>query len=91
MHDAPSSDIPGDYSFETSVVCRKGNDAGKVYAVIVWGFTVDQDLKVTRKKGRIFNKPTKEFGRAVDAWNRQAEGPVEKRNAPGQKPLPALR
>ncbi|HEX6020465.1 MAG TPA: hypothetical protein VFZ00_00625 [Solirubrobacter sp.] len=90
MRDTPSA-VKGDrdYHFETSVVCRKGADAGKVYAVVTWGFTVDANLKVTPKQTQVFNKPSPEFEAAVAAWNAQAAGPAANRNAPGQKPLPA--
>jgi hypothetical protein len=87
--DTPSAVDPGeDWHFETAVVCRKGADAGKVYAVITWGFTIDADLKVTPKPHTIWNKPTDEFDKAVEAWNTQTAGPEADRNAPGQKPLP---
>jgi len=86
---APKGDR--DYHFETSAICRKGADAGKVYAVVTWGFTVDAALKVTPKKVMIFNKETPEFDKAVAAWNANAAGPEADRSAPGQKPLPALK
>lgn len=90
MRDTPSAAKGNrDYHFETSVVCRKGADAGKVYAVVTWGFTVDAALKVTPKRSKVFNKPSPEFDEAVAAWNTQAAGPAADRNAPGQKPLPA--
>ena len=92
MYDYPSWTQPScEWSFETSVVCRKGADAGKVYAVIHWGFTVAADLKVTRKPHQIFNKPSQAFGSAVNAWNSQTKLSEQNRNAPGQKPLPELR
>jgi hypothetical protein len=92
MYDYPSWNRPNcDWSFETSVVCRKGRDAGMVYAVIHWGFSVGADLKVTPKPHQIFNKPSKAFGSAVNAWNSQTAMSVQSRNAPGQKPLPVVR
>jgi hypothetical protein len=92
MRDTPKS-VEGDrdYTFETAVVCRKGPDAGKVYAIVTWGLTVDSDLVVTPKPRQIWNKPTEEFGAAVDLWNKQAKGPAADRNAPGQQTLPGLK
>jgi hypothetical protein len=87
--DTPSAvDTNEDWHFETAVVCRKGADAGKVYAVITWGFTIDDKLKITPKAHKVWNKPTDEFMKSVEAWNTQASGPEADRNAPGQKPLP---
>ncbi|GAA3107710.1 hypothetical protein GCM10010464_83290 [Pseudonocardia yunnanensis] len=91
LHDGPSSDRGNrDYEFEASVVCRKGPDEGKVYAVVVWGFTVDANLKVTVKQFQVFNKPSPDFTQAVAAWNAQAAGPVSARSAPYQSPLPTV-
>ena len=91
LHDGPSSDRGNrDYEFEASVVCRKGPDEGKVYAVVVWGFTVDANLEVTAKPYRIFNKPSPDFIQAVAAWNAQAAGPVSSRSALDQSPLPTV-
>ena len=69
---------------------RTGPDAGTVYAVVTWGFTVDENLKVTGMPNLMFNKPTSDFSAAVAGWNKQAAGPRAKRSAPAQKPLPAL-
>jgi hypothetical protein len=92
MRDTPKSTTGAtDYTFETAVVCRKGPDAGKVYAIVTWGLTVDSDLVVTPKKREIWNKPSDEFGAAVDMWNKQAKGPAADRNAPNQQTLPALK
>ncbi|GAA1237496.1 hypothetical protein [Pseudonocardia alaniniphila] len=92
MYDYPSWTQPScEWSFETSVVCRKGADAGKVYAVIHWGFTVAADLKIAPKPHQIFNKPSRTFGSAINAWNSQTKLSAGSRNAPGQKPLPELR
>jgi hypothetical protein len=92
MRDTPKSVTPStDYTFETAVVCRKGADAGKVYAIVTWGLTVDADLVVTPKPREIWNQPTEEFGAAVGLWNQQAKGPAADRNAPGQQTLPAPR
>jgi hypothetical protein len=92
MRDTPSAAKGNrDYHFETSAVCRKGADAGKVYAVVTWGFTVDDQLKVTPKKFEVWNKETPEFEKAVAAWNTNAAGPEADRSAPGQKPLPDLK
>jgi hypothetical protein len=92
MRDDPTGHHPDvEYSFETSVTCRKGADAGKVYAVVTWGFKVDHALKVTDKGFTIFNKPSRRFGAAIDAWNAQASGPMQRRNTPNQQLLPTLR
>ena len=92
MSDTPGARIAdATWAFETAVVCRSGTDAGTVYATVTWGFTVDSDLKVTALPTKVFNKPTKEFGSAVQKWNDQAAGPEADRNAPGQKSPPALK
>ncbi len=79
------------WQFETMVVCRSGTDAGKVYAVLTWGFTVDADLTLTEQPLTVTNKPSTEATTAVGKWNDQAAGFMTDRNAPGQLPLPALR
>jgi hypothetical protein len=93
MKDTPSfSTGDRDFHFGSAVVARRGPDAGKVYAVVTWGFTVDAALHVTPKPTRIFNKETVGFGDAVTRWNEQAHlTNVADRNAPGQVDLPALR
>ena len=91
MTDAPGAAIPNTtWEFETAAVSRSGSDAGTVYGVITWGFTVDDKLKVSGMPNLTFNKPTSDFSAAVAAWNKQAKGPAAKRTAPNQKDLPAL-
>ena len=92
MLDRSSWDQPNTmWQFETMVVCRCGADAGKVYAVVMWGFTVDADLKLTELPRLVTNKQTTEATAAVARWNDQAAGSAFHRNAPGQRSLPALR
>ena len=92
MMDRPSWSVPNtSWEFETSVVCRAGTDAGKVYATVTWGFSVDADLKIVELGRVVTNKQSAEFTKAVDQWNTQAAGPEADRNAPGQKSLPALK
>jgi hypothetical protein len=92
MVDRPGSTTGNcEWFFETSVVCRRGRDAGKVYAVLTWGFKVDANLKITPMAPQIYNKPSPEFEAAVKIWNDQATGPLEKRNAPHQRTLPEMR
>jgi hypothetical protein len=92
MTDRPSARIPSTtWEFETAAVSRSGPDVGTVYAVVTWGFTVDENLKVSGLPNQIFNKPTKDFNAAVAAWNKQAAGPKAKRSAPKQKALPGLK
>ncbi|MGH3755361.1 MAG: hypothetical protein ACRDRP_22235 [Pseudonocardiaceae bacterium] len=91
MRDRASWNQPNTtWQFETMVVCRSGADAGKVYAVVTWGFTVDADLKLTEQPRTVTNKQSTEATTAVGKWNDQAAGTVVDRNAPGQIPLPAL-
>jgi hypothetical protein len=78
------------WQFETMVVCRSGADAGTVYAVVTWGFTVDADLTLTEQARTVTNKQSTEATTAVSKWNDQAAGSATDRNAPGQMPLPAL-
>lgn len=70
---------------------KTGNDLGKVYAIVQWGFKVDGRQKITPTAPVVTNKPTREFAFAVTLWNAQAAGPAADRNAPNQQPLPALR
>lgn len=79
------------WQFETMVVCRSGADAGKVYAVVTWGFTVDADLKLTEQARAVTNKQSTEATTAVGKWNDQAAGSAVDRDAPGQMSLPALK
>lgn len=85
--------------YETAAVCRKGSPdtaarkgdkPGFVYAVVTWGFKVDNNLKVTPLPTEVWNKPTDDFKEAVRLWNVQAAGPAGNRNTPGgtQEPLP---
>ncbi|MFN2479694.1 MAG: hypothetical protein ABR615_11075 [Pseudonocardiaceae bacterium] len=78
------------WQFETMVVCRSGADAGKVYGVVTWGFTVDADLKLAEQAPVVTNKQSPEATTAVDNWNDQAAGSAFDRNAAGQMSLPAL-
>jgi hypothetical protein len=78
------------WQFETMAVCRAGTDAGKVYAVVTWGFTVDANLKLTEQAPTVTNKQSPEATAAVAKWNDQAAGSPFYRNAPDQIPLPAL-
>ena len=92
MLDRSSWDQPNTtWQFETMVVCRSGVDAGKVYSVVTWGFTVDADLKLTELPRLVTNKQSTEGTAAVSKWNDQAAGSAFHRNAPGQRSLPALR
>lgn len=91
MRDRSSWNQPNTtWQFETMVVCRSGADAGKVYAVATWGFTVNTDLRLTGQPTTVTNKQSTEATIAVRNWNVQAAGSAFDRNAPGQMPLPAL-
>ncbi|MGH3788450.1 MAG: hypothetical protein ACRDRG_18320 [Pseudonocardiaceae bacterium] len=92
MHDRASWNQPNTtWQFEAMVVCRSGADAGKVYAVVTWGFSVDGDLKLTEHQRSVTNKPSMEATTAVGKWNDQAAGPEADRNARDQVLLPALK
>jgi hypothetical protein len=89
MQDTPSTPTGNkEYHFETAIVCRKGFNAGKVYATVQWGFEVDSQLVITPYEHDVFHKETAGFREAVDAWNAQAAGPEGKRNADNQQRLP---
>jgi hypothetical protein len=91
MQDRTSWNQPNTtWQFETMVICRSGADAGKVYVVATWGFTVDADLHLTEQAPTVTNKQSPEATIAVGNWNAQAAGSAFDRNAPGQMPLPAL-
>jgi hypothetical protein len=92
MQDRASWNQPNTtWQFETMVVCRSGADAGRVYAVVTWGFTVDADLKLTEQARTVTNKQSTEATTAVSKWNDQAAGSAVDRNAPDQMSLPALK
>ncbi len=91
MRDRASGNQPNTtWQFETMVVCRSGADAGTVYAVVTWGFTVDADLTLTEQPRTVTNKQSTEATTAVGKWNDQAAGSAVGRNAPGQMSLPVL-
>ncbi len=91
MQDRASWNQPNTtWQFETIVVCRSGANAGKVYAVVTWGFTVDADLKLTEQAPTVTNKQSMEATTAVGKWNDQAAGTAADCNAPGQMSLPTL-
>lgn len=89
MRDVPSRSR-GNVQFraETAIVCRKGFQAGTVYATVHWGFEIDKNLVVTPYETEVFNKETEEFRESVDAWNTQAAGPGAKRSSDNQHSLP---
>ncbi len=92
LRDQPSWDQPNlTWEFETSVIAKQGADAGLVYSVIHWGFSVDASLHLTALPVREDDRPTHDFEEAVAAWNRQAAGPAATRSDPNQQPLPAFR
>ena len=92
MVDRPSWVSPNTtFTFETLAVCTAGADVGKVYAAVTWGFTVDEELRITDLPRNVTNKQSPEATAAVEAWNAQSAGAKANRNAPHQKPLPALR
>jgi len=72
--------------FETAVICRAGNDQGKVYATVRWGLVFDANLKVTPTDITYFNKQSKDFELAVAYWNTAAE-----RQGSTQRHMPAPR
>lgn len=87
MRDTPSRTTGNqDFEFETAAVCRRGADAGMVYATITWGFSLDGALKVTPKQPRLFNKQSRDFELAVTFWNAEASGANP--SSPNQQQLP---
>jgi hypothetical protein len=89
MKDVPSRSRGNvEFHAETAIVCRKGFQAGTVYATVHWGFEIDKNLVVTPYETEVYNKETEAFDAAVDAWNAQAAGPEGKRNSPTQQSLP---
>lgn len=94
MEDNPGAQLESTtWEFETAAVSRAGTDAGTVYAVVTWGFSYDDDMKVTALPNKIFNKQSADFTSAVDKWNAQAKGPAASSNVPagGQVELPGLK
>jgi hypothetical protein len=91
MTDKPSWNEPNVcIEFETAAVAREGPDAGKIYMVITWGFTVDASNQLTALPHAEADRESAAFQRAVAAWNAQAKGPILKRNHPGQAELGPL-
>jgi hypothetical protein len=79
------------WDFETSIIAKAGKDENLVYSVVLWGFTVNSDLKVSLKQHSVRDVPTSDFGSAVSAWNKQAAGPAGNRSDPNQGKLPTFR
>ncbi len=76
------------YNYETAITAKEGPDAGMVYAVVLWSFLVDGNMKIHPNPWVIRQTPTGDFGSAVAAWNRQA---ATQSGSRGQQPLPAQR
>lgn len=73
MTDTPSRTMPNvTFSFETAAICRQGPDAGKVYATVQWGFSIDAAMKVVPGDTKYFNKESSDFDLAVTFWNAEA-------------------
>ena len=73
MTDTPSRTQPDvDFHFETAAVCRRGPDAGKVYATVEWGFTIDHAMQVVPREPHYFNAESPDFDLAVAFWNAEA-------------------
>ncbi len=76
MRDVPKRSTPNhEFDFETAAICRTGPDAGKVYATVTWGFTIDAQMKVTPKDIVYFNQESPSFDLAIAFWNAEAAGP----------------
>jgi hypothetical protein len=71
--------------FETFAIAKNGT-GGEVLGGIKWGVQVDDKLKVTPLKVEPV-RDYQDFKDAVAAWNKQAEGPMDKRNHPDQELL----
>jgi hypothetical protein len=92
FEDHPSWGRPNTtWTFETAVTAKAGAQAGLVYSVIQWGFTVDAALHVTPMAVTKQDRVSSDFTTAVGAWNQQAAGPAGSRSDPNQQPLPAFR
>ncbi|GAA1312710.1 hypothetical protein Psi02_73810 [Planotetraspora silvatica] len=77
------------WRYETSIIAEDGPDKGFVYAVVRWGFKVDDDLKVEKIPHEIRQVPTGDFATAASAWNAQASSSSPATS--GQQALPVLR
>ncbi|NQU22540.1 MAG: RHS repeat-associated core domain-containing protein, partial [Candidatus Nealsonbacteria bacterium] len=90
LHDNPRGlkvDLNTTWSFESVAICKRGDDQGKVYGAIYWGFDVDADGKVTSHANYTAEVNSYEFEYAMNMWNEQALGPEEQRTHPNQAPL----
>lgn len=89
MSDSPEKVNDTENTFEACAVAKSGNDTGRVYGCVVWGFTVDDNDVVTPKEVQIQVKASSEFETAARNWNTQAGGGSG--NVPGQEKLPDLK
>jgi hypothetical protein len=88
MIDEPMWTVPNlHWNFETCAICKAGKDQSTVYGCLTWGFDVDAENKLTPHQKAELAGPSGDFKAALDAWNKQAAGPAEKRNAPDQETL----
>jgi uncharacterized protein RhaS with RHS repeats len=92
LRDRPrGNEVNTRWEFETYAICKKGKDAGKVYAGFSWGFEVDGGGKVTSLMFSHLDKPSQNFLDSISAWNTQAKGPAGDRNNPNQQVLDYLK
>ncbi len=93
---AVSRDYPGwatpnlTWAFETAAVAKSGRDANAVYGAVAWGFDVNASNALTSHTPVFLNRVSTSFNQSIEAWNRQATGPVADRSDPDQQKLPPL-
>jgi len=84
-NDTPTTNVS--FQFETYAIAKTGKDKGTIYGGISWGFDVLGLSKMISHHRRFISTPSPQFENAVKLWDKQASGPVDKRNDPAQVPL----
>jgi hypothetical protein len=76
QHDQPGGTValtaPETFTAETAIVIKSGTLAGKVCAVVTWGYEADANGAVTALTPHFSLTETAEFDAAIKKWNEQA-------------------
>ena len=74
------------YSYETSIVAKEGTDAGFVYAVVLWSFTVNGAMKVVPNPVELKQVPHRRLRCGGDGLERAGGSEQEGRTAGAPRP-----
>jgi RHS repeat-associated protein len=87
MRDTPESDVKhAKWEFTTCAVCAAGQDEGKKYGCVSWGYSYDKEGNLTPLPTTM-TTDTAELDQAAKNWNAQARGPAQDRNHPNQEQI----